>query len=292
MTHASYQAPLLIDPRSLDACLGDPALRLFDATTVLRKSPRGGPYTVISGRAGYNRGHIPGAAFADIPSELSAADAPHIFTLPASREFADRAARLGIGDDTYVVVYSQTSPMWATRLWWLLRYFGFDRVSVLDGGLPDWRTAQLPISTTSVTYPAATLTLAPRRSLLATRGEVELIVRGEASGCLLNALIPESFRGEGISSYSRPGRIPGSINVPWSDLLSGDTHRFRPLDELVSSFAHCLSSDEPIVAYCGAGISATVDIFALALAGRHDIRLYDGSLAEWTADPKLPLECG
>jgi len=274
--------------------LEDPALRCFDATVHLVRPPAGGPYSVSSGRAEYEREHIPGAAFADIPGELSDPGASLPFTLPSAARFAAGAGRLGIGRGRHVVIYAQESPMWATRLWWQLRFFGFDAVSVLDGGLPAWRAAGLPTGAGPVRYEAQSFEARLREDRLARRSEVEALVRAGAPGtCLVNALCPEVFRGEAPSSYGRPGRVPGSVSVPWQTLLDGETNRFLPDAELVRVLedAGALSAASPIV-YCGGGISATVVLFALALAGRNAARLYDGSLAEWARDPALPIEVG
>ena len=185
--------------------------------------------------------------------------------------------------------------MWATRLWWQLRYFGFDAVSVLDGGLPAWRASGLAAE-------RLRLPSTRRRRLSRDRGPGGWpgVRRSRRSSklrappaCLVNALTPPVFRGEGPSSYSRPGRIPGSVNAPWTALIDPDTNRFRSAPEL----RHALEAagalgERPVIAYCGGGISATVDLFALSLVGRDDARLYDGSLTEWTRDPALPVEVG
>jgi thiosulfate/3-mercaptopyruvate sulfurtransferase len=283
----------LIDPATLAAQLDDPDLRILDATVRLIRPPAGGPYAVRSGRPEYLQGHIPGAAFADIPGDLSDPDSPFPFTLPSMERFAAGAGALGITGETHVVVYAQDSPMWATRMWWLLRYFGFDAVSVLDGGLPAWRAAGLPLETGDATYPPGAFTAQPRPELAAGRAEIEALVAGGGSGCLINALAPAVFRGEGASSYSRPGRIPGSKSAFWGQLIDPETNRFRAPSELREALtAAGALTPEPVIAYCGGGISATVDLFALYLLGRDDARLYDGSLTEWTADPSLPVERG
>jgi thiosulfate/3-mercaptopyruvate sulfurtransferase len=198
---------------------------------------------------------------------------------------------LGIGEGARVVVYSQQEPMWATRLWWLLRYHGFDQVELLDGGLRAWRAAGLPLVTTVVEPRPRPFLGTVRPALLARRADVEAAV-AEGGTCLVNALSPEAFRGEGVTSYSRPGRIPGSVSVPARSLLDPVSAVFRPLAELRQELAACLDPARPVVLYCGGGISATVDAFALALLGRDDVRLYDGSLSEWSADPDLPLDLG
>ena len=286
--------PPLIDVDRLAASLDDPALRLFDATTFLLRPPEGGPYTMKSGRPTYEPEHIPGAAFADVPGELSDPDSPLNFTLPSAEQFAAGAGRLGIGPGNHVVVYTQDGPMWATRLWWLLRFFGFDDVSVLDGGLSSWRAAGLELSATPTTYPAAEFAAAPRPELLATRADVEQVA-GEGGGgsCLINALTPPVFRGEIPTNQTRRGRIPTSVNAPWTELVDPDTNRFRPPAALERSLAAVGALDaDPVIAYCGGGIAATVDLFALSLVGRDDAQLYDGSLSEWTLDPSLPVEVG
>ncbi|HET9974312.1 MAG TPA: rhodanese-like domain-containing protein, partial [Streptosporangiaceae bacterium] len=127
--------PQLVSPGKLRGALGDERVRVFDATVFLRRAVEGAPYTVESGRMSYTRAHLPGAAFADIPGELSEPASPFPFTVPAAERFAVAAGLLGIGDGIHIVAYAQDTPMWATRLWWLLRYFGHDDTSVLDGGL-------------------------------------------------------------------------------------------------------------------------------------------------------------
>ncbi len=282
--------PPLVSPSDLAAVLDDPRLRVFDTTVVLDRPTGGGPYTPVSRRDRYREGHVPRAAFADLVGDLVDPDARFPFALPTPERFTERAGALGIGAGVHVVAYAQESPMWATRLWWLLRYFGFDAVSVLDGGIDAWTAAGLPVEPGEATHPAATFVPRVRPELLATRADVEAIV-AEGGGCLLNALPPRVFRGEGPSSYSRPGRIPGSVNVPSAALLDEAGAGFRPVDEIARALeAGSVPADQPLVAYCGGGISATVDLFALSLVGRDDARLYDGSLTEWTADPALPVE--
>jgi thiosulfate/3-mercaptopyruvate sulfurtransferase len=287
--------PPLVDVATLAENLEHPALRVFDTTVELGRPPEGGPYTVQSGRGSYEQEHIPGAAFADIAGELSDPDSQSPFMLPTAERFAASASRLGIGPGTRVVAYARDTPMWATRLWWELRFFGFDEVSVLDGGLPAGCAAGLPLGRTPTDYEPAVFTARPRRKWLATRADVEAVVTaGDGATCLVNALTPPVFRGEGPTSYSRPGRIPGSVNVPWTGLIDPDTNCFRPLSEMRGELeAAGVLGPSPVIAYCGGGISATVDLFAMSLVtGDAHARLYDGSLTEWTRDPKLPLEVG
>ncbi|MFZ0767811.1 MAG: sulfurtransferase [Acidimicrobiales bacterium] len=279
----------LIQSTELFEELSTPSLRVLDATAFLRRKVDGGPYEVESGRSAFDERHIPGALFADVPGALSDPDSPYRFTLPSAERFASGVGALGVGADTSVVVYAQESPMWATRLWWLLRYFGFDDVRVLDGGLTAWIGAGLPItSDVSVVAPHEFRAI-PRPELLADKGDVVRVVNGGVV-CLINALTPRAFRGEGPGAYSRPGRIPGSLSYPAGELLDATTGRFLKPDELRRILETPLTAkDGPVIAYCGGGISATVDVFALSLVGRDDVKLYDGSLTEWSADSTLPL---
>jgi thiosulfate/3-mercaptopyruvate sulfurtransferase len=164
--------------------------------------------------------------------------------------------------------------------------------SVLDGGLVAWTAAGGPVEPGENGYPTASFTARPRPELLASLADVRQLT-GTGSACLVNALSPEAFRGEGPGAYSRPGRIPGSVNVPWNGLVDAATNRFRPPAELAAALSGGgVRADQPVIAYCGGGISATVDLFALSLTGRDDARLYDGSLTEWSAHPDLPLVTG
>src|SRR5450755_732406 len=234
----------------------------------------------------YERGHIPGAGFADLASDLADPDSPFHFTIPSTGRFSAAAGELGIGPEAHVIAYAQDSPMWATRLWWLLRFFGFDRVSLLDGVLAAWKAEGYELSNQSEGYPPARFVARTRPELLATRDDVEAVALGASSACLVNALLPPSFRGEGITSYSRPGRIPTSVNAPWDSMIDPRTNRFRAPTELARELdAVGARGPDPVIAYCGGGISATVDLFALSLVGRDDARLYDGSLTEWSHDP-------
>jgi thiosulfate/3-mercaptopyruvate sulfurtransferase len=278
---------MLISPAELSDLTG--RVRVLDATVFLPRPPGGGPYTPTSGRDSFTSEHIPGALFADLVSALAAPQSPFPFAIPSASRFSAGVSALGVEPSTHVVIYAQESPMWATRLWWLFRYFGFDSVSVLDGGLPAWRSAGLPVESAAPTLvPAGSFVAEPRPSMLATLSDVRSL---PPETCLVNALAPAVFRGEGVTSYSRPGRIPGSVNSPAGSLLSPSTGEFLPLPSLRSALAPLLAEPD-LVIHCGGGISATVVIFALALLGRSDVRLYDGSLAEWSADPDLPLEVG
>ncbi|MEA2320357.1 MAG: thiosulfate/3-mercaptopyruvate sulfurtransferase [Solirubrobacteraceae bacterium] len=283
--------PPLISAGALAARLEDPRLRVLDATTWLTIDPHGAPPEIESGRAAWEGGHIPGSGFAGV-LELSDPDSDLRFTLLSPERFAEAMSALGVGPGTHVVAYDRESGMWATRLWWMLRAFGFDDVSVLDGGLRAWRDAGLAVSTDRPSHPPATFAPRPRPELIATRADVEAAIAGGET-CTINALAAPLHSGQVPVVPGRPGRIPGSVNVPSGALVDPETNRFLPAERLREHFDGVGALDRPrIVTYCGGGIAATLDAFALALLGRDDVAVYDGSMVDWAADPSAPLEVG
>lgn len=282
----------LVSDEWLAVHLGDADLVVLDATVHLDPPTEPDePYTARSGLLDWQRSHVPGSRFADLVDELSDPSARFPFTLPAAERFAMAIERLGVGDETLVVAYDGDSGMWAARLWWMLRTFGHDRVAVLDGGLTAWEAAGHAVTSNPPVPPAsARFTARFRPELLAACDEVKDALE-DPSILLVNALSPELHRGEN-ARYGRAGHIPGSLNVPARSLLGGDG-RFLGPAALEAAFAEsgALEADR-VIAYCGGGISATNDALALAVLGRDDVAIYDGSLREWAADPGLPLETG
>jgi thiosulfate/3-mercaptopyruvate sulfurtransferase len=253
--------------------LGAPDLRVLEATVYLTR--RDGGFDLRSGREDWAAGHIPGSAFADLITDLSQPHDTLNFTFPPPGRFGDAMSALGVEDGTAVVIYDRNGTMWATRLWWLLRAYGFD-AAVLDGGLAAWGGE---LTDAPAPQHAASFTPRPHPRMIADRAEV-------ASGpaCLINALSPEAFRA---------ARIPGSTNLAGHDLLDPDSGRFCSPDELRKRLAAVGAlGGGRVVTYCGGGISATLDAFALTLLGESNVAVYDGSMGEWMADPALPLERG
>ena len=284
----------LVDGAWLEQRLSHPRLRIIDATVVL--DPHS--WQANSGRATYQHAHIPGASFVDLIGELSdpAGDeglppGMHAYRLPSAARFAEAIERHGVGDDTTVVAYDTAGGMWAARLWWMLRVFGHERVAVLDGGWDGWQAEDRPQSSEAASPPAgASFTPGWRGELYASKQDVEGAL-DDRSVVLVNALWPEQFRGEAATPLPRPGRIPGSVNVPFIDTVD-DFGRVRDAGSLRERFgAEGVDGGRRVITYCGGGIAASFDALALAVAGI-DAAVYDGSLAEWVADPHAPLETG
>jgi thiosulfate/3-mercaptopyruvate sulfurtransferase len=284
-----YARPeLLADPAALAGRLDDADLRIVDATVFLVPAERG--YRAQSGREKYAQGHIPGAAFMDLINAFSDTTTGLGFSLPDPGVIAAALGSLGISNDSEVIVYSTGHLMWATRAWWLLRYVGHQRAFVLNGGFDAWRDLELPVETGTRERAAVGYQPRPDASLFTDLNGMREALE-EPGVCTVNALSPEVYAGTGAMSYGRPGHIPGSVNVPYEDLLADG--RFKPAGALTEALeAKGLLSADRVVTYCGGGIAATLDGFACLLVGGDNVAVYDGSMSEWARDPALPLKVG
>lgn len=270
--------------------LDDADLRIFDATVHLRPSAPG-PYRIESGRADYAAAHIPGAAFMDLVADTSDPDSPLSFTRLSVDRLAQAIGAAGIGPGMRVVAYSTTTPMWATRLWWMLRASGFDNAAVLDGGFVKWSTEGRPTESGVNRYPAADLSLVERPGAWADKQTV-LAAIADGGVCTINALSPGVHSGAAAMNYGRKGHIQGSRNVPYAALLESDGV-FRSDAALRQLFTGVGAFERPrAICYCGGGISATMDALALTRLGHAQVAVYDGSMSEWSQDPDLPMETG
>ena len=283
----------LISTTELAGILDRPDLRLFDCTTYLEPAPEGVnvPYIALPGDKTFAAGHIPGADFLDLQGEFSDSDTALRFMMPDIAQLEAAFGRHGVGPDSRVVLYSIGTPMWATRFWWMLRSLGFDNVAVLDGCFDKWKAEERPIETGSAKgYPPAKFTAKPRQGFFVGKDEV-LAAVADHSAVVVNALGPQFHRGLEPSRYGRPGRIPGSCNVSAATLLDPSTRVFVLLADAEAKFAtQGLRKDKRVIAYCGGGISATIDLFLLHRLGYDDLTLYDGSMGEWAKDAALPIE--
>ncbi|MEJ2719881.1 MAG: sulfurtransferase [bacterium] len=273
----------LVTAEWLSQHLDDPNLVVLDCT--VRMAPKeGGGFQTVSGRADYDGGHIPSAGFADLMGDLSDLDSPLGFALPTPERFCAVMGSLGVGDDSRVVLYDHLNSVWAARVWWMLRWVGFDRVALLDGGLRAWTAEGRELSTEPADYEAARLTPKPRPELIAYRDDVSAAIEDEAVS-LIDAMPEAHYRGE-MSLYGRPGHIPGAKNIS-AMALTDESGRFRPHDEL----AALCEGDRNIraITYCGAGVAASAVAFVMVRLGFTDVAVYMGSLQEWAADPANPL---
>ena len=272
----------------LEEHLADPEIRILEATVHLDRSLD----EKEGARQEYEAAHVPGAVFLDHVEDLSDSGNPVPYARLGPEPLAAAFAQAGISDDSRVVVYSASHLMWATRVLWLLHGIGFDRVAVLDGGFMKWKQEGRPQESGPSSPEVGSLTARSRPEVWADRADVEAsIVDGGV--CTLNALPRTLFTGEAAHHYGRPGRIAGSESVPFSAVVDGRTGCFKDPAAWRAAFeATGAFERERAITYCGGGISATVDAFALVQLGHRRVAVYDGSLLEWSADPELPMETG
>jgi thiosulfate/3-mercaptopyruvate sulfurtransferase len=245
----------------------------------------GGP----PGREEYARGHIPGAVFVDLDSDLAAApEAGGRHPLPGPGVFQSSMRAAGVRGDRRVVVYDAATSMAAARAWWLLRYFGHPDVAVLDGGLAAWVAAGQPISTEAPAVARGDFVARPGgMPLLDAAGAGELAARG----VLLDARAPERFRGEQEPIDPIAGHIPGARNVPTTGSVDEDG-RFLGRAMLRAAFEGAgVREGVEVGAYCGSGVTAAHEVLALELAG-FTAALYAGSWSEWITDQSRPVATG
>jgi thiosulfate/3-mercaptopyruvate sulfurtransferase len=282
----------LVETEWLAAHLGDVDLRIFDSAVHLIPNPDIG-YTAKPGREDFERGHIPGAQFIDLQADLSAPHPTLRFMLPSAEALAAAMGRFGVGERSRVILYSTTTPQWASRVWWVLRNYGFDNAAVLNGGFQKWQREGRPVETGPARpKPAATFAVHRDRRLMVDKDAV-LGAIGDAAVCTLNALSREQHTGTGGTVYGRVGRIAKSVNLPAAALLDPQTGAYLPADQLRAKFSAVGAFDKQrVITYCGGGIAASSDALILTMLGHPDVRLYDASMSEWSNDPTLPMETG
>ena len=289
--------PLIVTTDWLAEHLEDPKLRIVDATVFMKYPKGGGPPNVESGRTSYEQGHLPGAVYADLVGQLSDTNSQLPFTVPPREMFIEKLTELGIGDDTYTVIYDQNALVgesvaasyWASRLAWQMRYEGFDHIAILEGGLQKWQAENRELSTEQVAYPKAGFSGQRRSEMLASKEDVQKAIEDEQT-ILINSLSPEEFHGN-QSADPRSGHIPSSQNVFFAIHADGQTKELYDDDKLRASFEKtgALDPDKKVITYCGGGIAATWSALLLNKLGQPNVAVYDGSMNEWASDPSCPI---
>ncbi len=274
----------LVEAGWLASRLADERLRILDVT--VQVTPE---FVTTSGRSGWAAAHVPGSAFADLLGGLSDRAAPALMMLPSAEQFSAEMGALGVGTGTQVVLYDARENMWAARVWWMLRAFGFDDAAVLDGGWRAWTSGDLPVCSEPCAYAPARFVARPRAGLFVGTQEV-LDAIDDPGTTIVSALGRRQHRGE-INEYGRPGHIPGAKNVSAWAILDKASGRYRPLGELRQMCAPVLDAQR-VITYCGGGVAAPSLAFALHRLGHPNVAVYDGGLLEWCADPSLPLQTG
>lgn len=275
----------LVSTEWLAENMGASDIRIVDASKHLPDAGR-------DASAQYETAHIPGAVFMDLDS-LVDTTSPVPNTLPSPEQFASRMQKLGLGDGSRIVVYDDSALKSSARAWFMLKMFGAHHVAVLDGGLAKWREEGRELASGREQLRHRHYTAWEDRSKLRDKAAIRANIDSRAEE-LVDARPAPRFTGE--EGDIRPGlpngHIPGARNVPHSSLFEDDG-TYKSPDELREIFAEAgVDLDRPVVTTCGSGMTASVLAFALHLAGKDDVALYDGSWAEWGADPATPKELG
>jgi thiosulfate/3-mercaptopyruvate sulfurtransferase len=276
----------LVDAATLATRLDDPALVVIDCRFSLED--------VAWGERQFAAQHIPGAVYAHLDRDLSGVkngtNGRH--PLPDPLELTGTFGRLGIDSSVQVIAYDQDSGIFASRLWWLLRWLGHDAVAVLDGGFAVWLAEGRPTGTTRRELPHRQFSGKPRPELLAT---VDEVIRhlGQSEWRLLDARAPERFRGDVEPLDKAAGHIPGAADHFYKRNLD-ERGRFQQPAELRAHLEAATGAVDPdhVIAYCGSGVTACHNLLALEHAGLSGARLYVGSWSEWSSDPSRPRATG
>jgi thiosulfate/3-mercaptopyruvate sulfurtransferase len=236
----------------------------------------------------YHAGHIPGAVYIDWTRDIVDLDDPVPVQVAPPDRFAETMASRGIGDDSHVIAVDATGGQFATRLWWALRYYGHDRVSVLDGGWKRWVAEGRPIETATPVVARASFRPRIRPELRALASDV-LVKLGDPAWQILDARDLGQFSGTKRRG-PRGGHIPGAIHLP-RELFFAESGGFLPVDEVRRRVEqHDFDSDKPALAYCNGGVAATVVLFNLHRLGHDRLTNYDGSWNEWSNHAEWPVE--
>lgn len=281
----------LVESSWLAEHLTEPNLRVLDCSVVMQKLDDG-TFSFVSGQEEWGKAHIPGSIFVDVREALSDPEHEVELMMPAPESFIEIMKALGVGDDTCVVLYDRGNHAWATRVWWMLKVCGFDNAGVLNGGWAKWQADSNEVSIEKTEYqPANTLSLNCRPELMASKTRVlECLDQDEIT--IIHSLPPPTFTGE-VAPYARPGRIKGSKNLYCEFLIDSESRCYLDINAIRSKFAETGALEaEGVITYCGGGVAASSNAFALTLLGHKNVALYDGSLSEWTLDADLPMETG
>jgi len=276
----------LIDAATLHTRLGQPGLIVVDCRSNLLEPG--------AGRAAYERGHIPGARYADLDRDLARPPAPSEgrHPLPDVATFAATLGNWGIGSDDTVVAYDDANGAIAARLWWLLGWIGHRGTAlVLDGGFPAWQAARLPIETALPAWQPKAYAL-PRTTAAGVVDTNDIPARQRAGDLVVDVRAAVRYRGEQEPIDPVAGHVPGARNWPFSNNSVAGV--FRPPADLQGELLQLLDGREPrqLVAMCGSGVTACQLLLAMSVAGLDGGKLYAGSWSEWIRDSKRPIAKG
>jgi thiosulfate/3-mercaptopyruvate sulfurtransferase len=281
----------LVSTEWLAANLDHPQLRVVDMRGKVLPPTAPKPH-YYARHDDYAAGHIPGALYIDWTQDIVDLEDPVPAQVAPPLKIARVFGDMGIGNDSVVVAYDDWYSMFAGRLLWVLRYYGFENVRVLNGGLLKWQAEGRPITSELPSYPRAVFTPVARPELRRTAEQVLGALGSDT--LLIDARGAKEYHGE-ESRAARGGHIPGAVNVFYQSLLNGQDQTYASPEELRARFAAAgidldALDDREVVAYCNGGVSATPAALALEIATGKRAAIYDGSWNEWGNDESKPLE--
>lgn len=280
---------ILVETDWLADRLTDPAIRIVDIRGTIRPPDAPKPWYAAN-REAYREAHVPGAVFVDWLEEIVDGGAPVPMAVATPEQLKTLMEGLGIGDEHLVVVYDDSAHI-APRLWWVLNYYGHDAVRVLNGGWTKWVAEERPVTAEVPKHPISTFTPHIRPEWRVGSREVRAAL-GHPAVCLVDCRSPKEFRGE-LGRGERKGRIPGAVNVPIAAALEGPHKTWKSGAEIRRLYkAAGVRREHQIITYCNAGVSASVGLLALRLAGYPKAANFAGSWYEWERDPANPTETG
>ena len=269
----------LVSAQWLQANLSNPNLRIVDCRYSLADP--------LAGRMAYGEGHLPGAIFFDLETDLSRPAQPDRtggrHPLPTPAAFAATLGEAGIDNASWVVAYDETG-MTSPRLWWLMRWLGHEHVAVLDGGIKGWSAAGGALETLAIEYAPVVFIPNPKPEMVLI---AEDVLQRPSSSILIDSRAPERYRGEVEPIDPVAGHIPGAINRNWADGVEGG--HFKSAEAQQERFG---GLEGEVILYCGSGVSAAANALALEIAGHKGAKLYAGSWSDWVSDPNRPVAKG
>jgi thiosulfate/3-mercaptopyruvate sulfurtransferase len=270
-----------VDSEWLNEHLQDKNTRVVDCRFTLGKPNEG--------RLLYEQSHIPGAVYFDLETDLSGPVAEHggRHPLPETMQFKDRLQDAGIDNETTVIVYDGKEGAFAARLWWLLKYVGHEKVFVLNGGFDAWEKAGYQTEDSVAHYRKTNYTINENKDMLASYEEVkDIALKGTGSAVLIDSRESKRYLGIEEPIDRVAGHIPTAINKPWMEGF--ENGYFKSHADQEKRFTD-LDPNQPIIVYCGSGVTATPNYIALKEAGFKNVRLYAGSYSDWVSYKENPV---
>ncbi len=286
----------LVETNWLEENINNPNIRIFDCAAAPEPNPNSSdrkkyPVSPKSLKELFVLKHIPNANYLDVPNQLTdkANNVPMMLAAPEQLQTTFRKA--GINNSNHVVLYSSSSPIWATRVWCILHSLGFENMSIVNGGLKKWLDEGRPTSSIEKKYCLGNFSIASKKNIFIDKHKVLSAIKNKKN-LLIHTLKSSVFDGSDERLiFGRRGHIPNSINLPSSLIIENNSNVFLSSTMLQQLFKN-IGADKAdnLITYCGGGINASLVAFALALVGYNNISIYDGSMNEWGNDNSLPIE--